>query len=156
MRRKKSRAAKKIPIKFGDIEYVGRHKNELMPELNRVQSEIRQVLRLLNYLKRKRNHVLAMARFQLMESLRTVPDDSTPDFIADEIARLSYVMSNTLDIINQLRNSRTPMLEEIRFKLTYGQTPRKREIPPGSPDGFGDEEESYDKEARDDGSDTSG
>jgi hypothetical protein len=134
-RRRRKRATKKVPICYDDgvkhIEYVSKAKKELLPELLRIRSEILQALRLLNYLRRKRHSVLISVRFQLQESLRDIPEDAEPAELAEEIARLSFIMDNALNQLNILSHSRTPLIEQIRFKLTYGQTPKKRD-PAGS------------------------
>lgn len=128
-RRRKS--PQKVPVEYLDgserVEYVGRLAKDLRPELERIQSEVLQSIRLINYLKRKRNSILVSVRVQLTECIREIPDDATSEWMADEIARLSYVMGNSLSDLNTLVNSRIPILEQIRFKLTYGQTPKKRD-----------------------------
>lgn len=131
-RRKKRRSGpKKIPIVYQSgtqtIEYVGKTSSELRPEYARVRDAIHRALRVLSRLRRLRQIVLVSARFQLNEALRELPEDASDEQVADEIARLSFVMQDTFDVLAKLEHSRTPFIQEARFILTYGQTPRKRE-----------------------------
>lgn len=122
---------KKIRVHYQDIEYVPRARADLRPELGRVQSELKLAIRILFRARRYRHVAVSTARFQLENCLREIPEGASDQWLADEIGRLSYVMEDTLGILNRLKHSRVHYLEEARFKLTYGQTPKKRD-PPGS------------------------
>lgn len=131
-KRKKRKAPDKVPVVYDDgvtnVEYVGKQKNELRPELERIVYEIKQVLRILQRLRRHRHIIIISARFQLVEALRDLPEElETEEDVANEIARLSFTMEDTLKLLGRLSNSRIPVLEAARFKLTYGQTPKRRE-----------------------------
>ncbi len=131
----KRKAPKKVRVYFegdrGLIEYVPRAPSDLRPELERVQADIRLTLRILHRARRYRHVAVSTARFQLENCLRDTPAGASDEWLADEIARLSYVMEDTLGILNRLKHSRMHYLEEARFRLTYGQTPKKRD-PPGA------------------------
>jgi len=133
MAKRKRSAANKIPVHYGDgtvaIEYVPRTPPELRAELSRVQRNIRETIRILSTLKRIRHHVIKSVRFQLDQALHKLPDDAADEDVAAEIARLSYLMEDTLNMLNRLTQCRIANIEKARFKLTYGQTPKKREPP---------------------------
>jgi len=130
-RKKKKAGPKKIPIRYVDgnehVEYVPRTSKELKTELERIQLAIRRALRVLSKLRRKRHIVLVTVRFQLRNCLKEIVNDASDEAVADEIARLSYVMEDTVMLLEHLKHSRIPCLEEARFLLTYGQTPKQRE-----------------------------
>ncbi len=133
---RRRRKVKKILIMYDDGEvrrnYVSKAPSELRPELNRVQESIRIVLRILSRLYRTRHPVIVTSRFQLLNGLRSLTlTEMSDEEVAAEIARLSYLMEDTLGLLNKLEHSRTKHLEEARFTLTYGQTPQKRD-PAGS------------------------
>jgi len=131
-RRSKSSVSTKLPIIYETptdrVEYVGKEPDELWPELRRIHTVIRSCIRMLSRIRFVRHIVLVSARFQLMNSLRTMSDTASDDELAQEIARLNFLLGDTVKILDQLSNSRTPLLEELRFTLTYGQTPRRREV----------------------------
>jgi len=41
---------------------------------------------------------------------------------------LSFIMEDTVSLLNRLRHCRVGNIEKARFILTYGQTPKKREL----------------------------
>lgn len=132
---KRRKSAKKFPVCYissaGEIQYVGRTRAELPRELERVRNSIHAALRILFRLRRVRHKVIVTATFQLRNCLREIPESDDPYWVASEIARLSYIMEDTRKIIDRLKNSRTHWLEQVRFTLTYGQTPKQRD-PAGS------------------------
>lgn len=112
------------------IEYVSRRPSDLIHEYRRIRQAILDANVIINkYPVRRVRHVLLdICRFQLANSLRDIDDSATPVELAGEVARLSFLMSEALVGINRLRHSRVAFLEELRFKLTYGQSPRKRDV----------------------------
>ena len=125
---------RRIPVIYSDgvvrVEYVARAPSELSVEFRRVQRHILETIRILSTMKRIRHHIIKSARFQLSQAIREFePGTCTEDAIAAEIARLSYLMEDTLNILNRLSCCRVANLEAARFKLTYGQTPKKRDPP---------------------------
>lgn len=131
--RKKRSSPKKVAIVYNDgqnrVEYVAKPPSGLRPELERVQFNILQAIRMLNTMRRIRHIVLRTASFQLSHSIRELPKDAGDQEVADEIARLSFLMEDTLLILRRLTHCRIANLEETRFKLQYGQTPKKRDPP---------------------------
>lgn len=121
----------KIEITYRDgdtvIHYVPRPNALLWPELTRVRKAINDALRILYHVKRVRHIVIASTRFQLSNAARDITEEDEPQVIADEIARLSYVMDTALRTLEELKHCRVKFLEEVRFTLKYGQTPKKRE-----------------------------
>lgn len=147
---RRRRKVKKVVIKYDDgsvyRNYVGKTSSELRPEIERILESIRIVLRILTRLRRTRHPVIITSRFQLLNGIRELSlDDMTDEEIANEIARLSYLMEDTLSQLNKLEHSRTHHLEEARFRLTYGQTPQKREAAGSYGSGLDKEEEETDK-----------
>ncbi len=122
---------KKFEVNYrnGDstVEYVARTAVELRVELRRVQRHIQEAVRALATLKRVRHCVIMSASFQLKHAIHKLPDDVSDEAIAQEIARLSFLMEDTLVLLNRLTNCRVSNLEAVRFLLTYGQTPKKRD-----------------------------
>jgi len=132
--------AKTVRVRYTDsagvsTEYVSRRPIDLPGEYLRVQRAVLDAVRMINTrgLKRLRHVVLDISRFQLSNSLRNIPADSSSEEFAGEIARLSYLMHEVLLQLARLRHSRIDHLQELRFKLTYGQTPKKRELPGDRP-----------------------
>jgi len=132
-KRRKRSPAKAVQISYhnGDVvvHYVARAPSEVRKEYARVLEAVNTALRGLKRLKRIRHDVIVSARFQLANSVHPVPVDATPEHLADEVGRLSYVMEDTHALLGRLKNSRLPLLEEIRFTLTYGQTPKRKDGP---------------------------
>jgi len=129
----KRRAPKKVDIIYNDgknrIEYVARPPSELRRELERVQTRILRAIRILSTMKRIRHIVLRSASFQLRHCLRELSKDASHEEVAEEIARLSFLMEDTLGILGRLSHCRIANLEEARFELRYGQTHKKRDPP---------------------------
>jgi hypothetical protein len=126
------RVPKKFPIRWTNadgstIEYVDRAESELRAELERVRDHGFRAAKVLSRIRTGRHVVIVAARFELEHCQRVVPDDASSAWLSAEIARLSYVYQQTLELLNRLSNSRIHWLEETRFLLTYGQTPKKRE-----------------------------
>lgn len=109
------------------VDYVGRIAKELPKEYERVKLSIVKSIRLLAYLKRSPHPAIKAAKFQLENSAKVI---NTSDVlaVADEIARLSFIMADTVKILSALSNSEIEQLQRLRFELTYGQTPEKREL----------------------------
>jgi hypothetical protein len=128
---KRRRSTVKVPIRFrlGDItvEYVSRAEDQVWNEYCRVRNAVLDATRILNLLKRIRHPVLVTARVQLAHVLDDVQEDAELDVVAAEIARLSYVMDDTVTVLAGLKHCRVPHLQAARFALTYGQTPKKRD-----------------------------
>lgn len=132
MAKRKRKAARRIPVIWvtaggQTIEFVERAPSELAPELARVADHGVRAAKVLSRLKRLRNVHIVRARFELGHCQQEVPDLASHEWLAGEIARLSYVYKQVLDELNKLCHARTRWLEEARFLLTYGQTPQKRE-----------------------------
>lgn len=115
------------PIRFANVDYVDKTANELVIEYARVQCAVHDALRILRPLRRLRNGVLTVAEFTLRNALQSAKPD-TPQAMADEIGRLSCIMSEVVQNLGKLSNSRTKNLEQARFILTYGQAHKKRDI----------------------------
>jgi len=109
------------------VEFVPRLASEVLPELYRIYEAVLNASRTLATMRRVRHWAVQSARFQLANAIRAPLSSFTPETGAAEIARLSCVLQDTLEILSTLCNSRTTNLEQTRFILTYGQTPRKRE-----------------------------
>ncbi len=109
------------------VDYVDRTESELRQELHRVQQAISNGTRMLVPILRVRHPVIVSAYTQLRHVLADMPADAPPEQVADEIARLSYVMEQTVELLDTLSNSRVNNLQEARFTLTYGRAPKKRD-----------------------------
>lgn len=109
------------------INYVDRTATELRSELERVQAAVLSGVRILAGILRLRNALIIGAYVQLKHCLREIPATAAPEEVAMEIARLSHIMGVLVESLNKLSNSRINNLQEARFILTYGQTPKKRE-----------------------------
>jgi hypothetical protein len=109
------------------VDYVDRTEPELRQELARVQQAVSDGARMLTPILRIRNPVIVSAYTQLRYVLQSLPPDAPPEQMADEIARLSYVMEQTVELLDTLSNSRVNNLQEARFTLTYGRAPKKRD-----------------------------
>lgn len=122
----------KICIRFTSpeetIEYISKTPDELWVEYERILQAIKDALRALSRIRFVRNIVIATAQLQLQSAVRPLPEDISDEELAKEIARLSKLMEDTIKILSRLSNSRTQWLEEARFILTYGQTPKKKEM----------------------------
>lgn len=126
-------------------EYVPRTLPELRSELSRIHQAIYEATRMLSTMGRVKHVVIKTALLQLRNARRTVPDDAPAEELAGEIARLSVLMEDTLFILNKLKHCRVHHMEEARFKLLYGQTPKKRELPTTYGKGGKVEKEDYGK-----------
>jgi hypothetical protein len=109
------------------VDFVGRIAKELPKEFERVKLSIVKSIRLLAYLKRSPHPAIKAATFQLENAVRPIDANNMQD-IADEIARLSFIMADTVTLLATLSNSEIEQLQRLRFELTYGQTPKKREL----------------------------
>ncbi len=125
------RLPSKYRVRYSDgaltINYVDRTAPELRAELDRVQRAVLSGVRILAGILRLRHALIISAYVQLKQCLREIPADAPPEDMAAEIARLSYVMGTLVESLGKLSNSRINNLQEARFTLTYGQTPKKRE-----------------------------
>lgn len=110
-------------------EYVPRTLPELRTELARIHKAIEESIRMLSTMSRVRHIVIKTALLQLTNARQPLPDGASAEELAGEIARLSMLMEDTLFILNKLKHCRIHHMEEARFKLLYGQTPKKRELP---------------------------
>lgn len=128
---RKAKIKRKFPIVFRGveppIEYVDKTAHELRIELQRVHAAVATTQMLLSRLPRALHPGIKAARFQLANMLRDV-SALTDDEAADELARLNYCMEDALALLNMLSDSKVEWLEKARFELTFGQTPRKREL----------------------------
>ena len=116
---------------LGDvIRYVDRREEDLLPEYIRVRTAILDAVRIINSrsLKRLKNVVLDITRFQLTNSLKPISDTATAQELVAEITRLSFIMEDAVKTLARLSNSRVDHLQDLRFRLTYGQTPRRRDL----------------------------
>lgn len=132
MAKRKRRAPRKLAVQWvtpeGEVlDFVDRTPSDLPIELARVRSHGLLAAKVLSRLKRLRNAEIIRARFELEHCQRPEPEDVPAEWYAQEIARLSYVYQQVLQVLNRLCHARTRWLEETRFLLTYGQTPKKRE-----------------------------
>jgi hypothetical protein len=129
---KRARRTIKIPVIYQQgpirIEYVDKTPSELDPELARVRESVHRALQILARLSRLKHIAIVSARFQLQNCLSELKPDSSHDDKAKELARINYTMEDTLGLLNRLSNSRIEWLEAARFQLTYGQTPKKRDL----------------------------
>lgn len=148
----KRKPARRYEIRYEAVEYLPRTAIEVWPEFRRVRAAINDVLRILSLLKRIKNGTLVSARFTLLNCYRDLPDDSPLELVASEIGRLSYVMADALTILSDLKHCRIHHLEEARFKLTYGQTPKKRD--PGYGSGTKNDRKTFDSSDSDDAGET--
>jgi hypothetical protein len=108
------------------IEYVGKYTHELKPEIARLLETIQEAKALLDRLSRFRHIAITTAKFQLANT--SSDPDLAIEALPKEIARLNYLMEDSLGLLNILCDSKLHWLEQARFKLTFGQTPRKREM----------------------------
>lgn len=126
------RAVYKVKVRYTDdrtaIDYVDRLPSELRPELDRIQRAVLDTVRILSQLLRLRNAIVISAYVQLKHLVRELPEGTPAEDLAAEIARLSYVMSTIVASLDTLTHSRIKNLQEARFALTYGQTPKKRDL----------------------------
>lgn len=131
------RAPTKHAVRYANnvvaINYVDRTAAELRPELARVQKAVLSGVRILAGILRLRNALIIEAYVQLKQTVRELPPEASNAEVAAEIARLSYVMGTLVESLGKLKNSRINNLQEARFTLTYGQTPKKREPMIGRP-----------------------
>lgn len=126
--------ARKVPVRFHDgcsvIEYVSRTPKELQTEIERVRRSRLEALRVLRRVKRIRHPAVLSARFQLIVcDTPQSADDMSPKQKAEELARMSRALELARDTLGRLSNSRVRWLEEARFVLAYGSTPRCRDRP---------------------------
>jgi len=68
------------------------------------------------------------ARTQLEHCDTTLPEGASVQQIAGRIAVLSYTLEDTVKILSALSSSRIDRLKDARFQLTFGQTPKQREL----------------------------
>ncbi len=124
---------KKEPIKYIKPDgtptiYVARAASELMAEYERIKMHILRSIRVISTMKRVRHTSIISVRFELNNVLRSPDQLTSPTLLAAEIARMSFVMENCVNELNVLVHSRTDNLQELRFLLTYGQTPKMRDV----------------------------
>jgi len=109
------------------IEYVGRTPSELLPEYKRVCAAVDSCARITKTLLRSPHPAVRAAYYQLLNCDVSIPEPPTNQNIADAIARVSYTLEDTMLILAKISNSNIEPLRELRFHLTYGQTPKKRD-----------------------------
>lgn len=123
--------AKKVLVRYvgeqGAVDYVSRTPAELDVELARVRKSRVEALRILSRVRRLRHPVISSARFQLMACAGPETNEGTVTEKATELARLSQSLEQACNTLARLSNSRVRWLEEARFTLTYGATPKCRE-----------------------------
>ena len=132
-RRKKNKPVRIIyASRFGPVEYVSRMPDELPKELDRLLRASTHSILLLNRLKRYKHGVLIAATGILKACVACVdqrmPANPHENDYLYHIARTNQTMQRALDVLSQLKHCKVDALEEVRFKLLYGQTPRKREM----------------------------
>ena len=122
--------ANKLPIVYrsgsSKVVYVSRAPDELFTEAKRVWGSIQVALRQLKALKRTRHSALRGAVWQLSQVEPPLKEANTASLV-DYIATVSYLMEDSISMLATLKNSKIDELEEARFHLTYGQTPKKRD-----------------------------
>lgn len=120
----------KLPIIYKNgatkVVYVSRAPDELLTEAKRMYGCIQVALRQLKSLKRTRHAALKGAVWQLTQVEEPSAGESIASLV-DYIAVVSYLMEDSLAMLASLKNSKIDELEEARFNLTYGQTPKKRD-----------------------------
>lgn len=128
---RKAKPRRRLPVVYRGvsppIEYVDKSPFELRAELQRVYAAIATASKLFERLARFRHPAIPAARFQLANAIRETSgmDDEA---LANELARLNYTMEDTVRILSLMSLCEQEWLEKIRFELTFGQTPRKREL----------------------------
>ncbi len=133
-RAKRKTASKiKIPVIYSHgkdhIIYVARLPAELAAEHARVVVCLGKALHQLKLL-RSPHPAVATARTQLEHCDCQLPEQATHYDIAKRIATLSFTMADTFQILAALSNSNVDRLKEARFQLTFGQTPKQRDLTP--------------------------
>jgi hypothetical protein len=108
------------------IEFVPKLDIELDRELCRILEHGRWALRQLNSIKRSPHPSIANAIFQLNNIGNSVVDPTDPYQKASEIARVSEVYREILDVLGDLKHSEIEPLKQARFFLLYGQAHEKR------------------------------
>jgi hypothetical protein len=108
------------------IDFVPKLDIELDRELSRIREHGRWALRQLNYIKRSPHPSIANALFQLNNIGDSVVDSEDPYQKASEIARVSAVYRDILDVLGDLKHSEIEPLKQARFFLLYGQAHEKR------------------------------
>jgi len=123
----------KIPVSYshGDVKvvYVARLPGDLRNEHKRMVFCMQMALRQLKLL-RSPHPAVAAARLQLENCDVSLPTTSTHQEVAQRLAILSYTFEDTVKILAALSNSKIARLTEARFQLTFGQTPKQRELAP--------------------------
>lgn len=133
MRRERRPAVNKFVIAYEHngkrIEYVGRTLAELAPEYRRIVTHLKWAIRELRQLRSPNPWVVAT-----LVQLQTVPVidpmSCAADQVAYEIAQVSFIMEDALNMLAHLKHSTVERLEAARFALTYGQTPKRRDLEP--------------------------
>lgn len=134
MRKRSKRVAKpkfKYAVRFvydGQVfDYVGKTPSELTTELCRVRAAYDTALRLARPFSRSPNLVLHAVRTQL-EVARLVYIPGDPQQQANELARLNWVLNDCLGLLDSVHLIGGDDIRRLRFTLTYGQTPLRRDF----------------------------
>jgi hypothetical protein len=131
--KRKTASKIKIPVIYSHgkdhVVYVARLPGELLAEHRRVVFCLDKALHQLKLL-RSPHPAVAAARVQLEQCDCSLPEQPTHYEIAKRIATLSFIMADTLQILAALSNSNVERLKEARFQLTFGQTPKQRDLTP--------------------------
>lgn len=127
---RKRKKPNKLPVIYKDskvrIVYVSRSPEELFPEAVRIYSAVQVALRHLHLLRRSPHAAIHAAEWQLANVVAP-PAWATTPLLVDYISTTSYLMEDTLNILATIKHSTIEELQQARFLLTYGQTPKKRD-----------------------------
>lgn len=104
------------------VNYVGRASNEVNAEIVRVVNCMLLALRGLRSMRRSPHPAVRAAIFTL-ENIK--PDVASTS--SKELARISFLMEDTLKTLSVMKNSNADYLKLARFHLLFGQTPKKRD-----------------------------
>ncbi len=131
--KRKTASKIKVPVIYSHgkdhVVYVARLPGELLAEHKRVVFCLGKALHQLKLL-RSPNPAVAAARAQLESCDCALPEHATHYEIAKRIAVLSFIMADTFQILAAMSNSNIERLKEARFQLTFGQTPKQRDLTP--------------------------
>jgi hypothetical protein len=104
------------------VDYVGRAHSEVNAEIRRVSHHLMLALRRLRTMRRVQHPAVRAAIFLLQNAKPKLESVS-----AKELARLSFLMGDALNLLSTITNSNADYLKDARFNLLYGQTPKKRD-----------------------------
>lgn len=108
-----------ISIRHVDIPY-----DKLEPELIRLRTIFKEVVRLLQPVRRLRHPIIDYVLFQ-MENIHS--STGSTEQIVSEIGRLNFIMQDSLTVLKPFTSPFQNILK-AKFILQYRQTSRKREV----------------------------